>query len=266
MGASGSAQALFVSRRSFESHTPTRAAGLQAQIPAAPAETFAAAFRTPRLQSLNMLNPAILQDREQIRIGLRQPLLVVKNALIPEQAERLYRDLLNSSAWTKQNYKTGDYAFQRDIINMESANAPASLRELYACLSGDEMKQWFAHVSGRRCDAFTAAATLYRQGDRLTEHNDRYIYEEPGKPRYVRALTFNYYLCKRWDPQWGGNFVWREPYQRVSPDFNTLVLFNVTTNSHHWVEPVTSHTDVARLSVTGWYLSEVKPERYQLSV
>lgn len=213
-----------------------------------------------------MLNPAILDNKQEIREQLRQPVLVIKNALQEKKAEQLYEELLSSCAWVKQDRKTQDYTFNRDIINMENDAAPPALKELYGCLMSEEMRRWFSEVSGRQCDSFKAAATLYNRGDRLTEHNDRYIYEEPGKPCYVRALTFNYYLTKAWDPGWGGNFVWKEPYRLISPAFNTLVLFNVTTNSHHWVEAVTGDAGEKRLSVTGWYLSEVKQEKYKLSV
>jgi predicted 2-oxoglutarate/Fe(II)-dependent dioxygenase YbiX len=212
-----------------------------------------------------MLNPEILDNKEEIRSQLRQPVLIIKNALIQKKAEQLHDQLLGSPAWIKQNRKTDDYRFNRDIIPMESDAAPPLLKELYALLMSKDTRQWFSDVSGRHCDCFKAAATLYHRGNQLTEHNDRYIYEEPGKPRYVRALTFNYYLAKNWKPAWGGDFVWREPYQRISPEFNTLVLFNVTTNSHHWVEPVTDDA-AARLSVTGWYLSEIKQEKFKLSI
>lgn len=213
-----------------------------------------------------MLSSEMLANKEVIHNQLRQPVLVIKNALDPDTAEQLHNELLTSDAWDSQNRKTENYIYRRDIIHMESETAPPALKELYSYLLSEEVRQWFSDVSGKRCDSFKAAATIFNEGDQITEHNDLYIYDEPGKPRYVRALTFNYYLSKDWNPEWGGNFIWKEPYKKISPLFNTLVLFAVTTNSHHWVEPVNQATDVKRLSITGWYLTELHKERFKLSI
>jgi len=213
-----------------------------------------------------MLSSKMLANKELIRKQLRQPLVVIENALDKDIAEQLYKELLRSDAWEHQDRKTENYIYRRDIIHMDSKIAPFALKQLNSCLSSKETRQWFSDISGKRCDSFKAAATIFNEGDQITEHNDLYIYDEPGKPRYVRALTFNYYLSKGWNTEWGGNFIWKEPYKKISPLFNTLVLFIVTTSSHHWVEPVNQATDAKRLSITGWYLTELHKDKFKLTI
>jgi len=222
-----------------------------------------------------MLSNDMHTNQEGIQNCLRQqPVLVIENALNPEDAESLYEGLGASAAWAPQDTQTwkeqgidvAEFTYSRNHIDIADQRAPDALKALNTYLNSKTMKQWFSAVSGRRCDKFIASATIFDEGDHISEHNDYYIYEEPGKPRYVRALTFNYYLSKNWNPDWGGNLVWKEPYQRISPNFNTLVLFNVTTNSHHWVEPVTKHPGEKRLSITGWFLTEIQTERFSLSL
>jgi Rps23 Pro-64 3,4-dihydroxylase Tpa1-like proline 4-hydroxylase len=100
----------------------------------------------------------------------------------------------------------------------------------------------------------------FRKGDYISEHNDLYVYEQKdiNLPKHKRLLTFNYYLSKNWGSGWGGNLVWKKSHKVINPSFNTLVLFNVTTNSMHWVDPVLVDTDIERFSITGWYLQEIK--------
>ena len=73
-------------------------------------------------------------------------------------------------------------------------------------------------------------------------------------------VTFNLYLTKRWEAAWGGRLVWKHPRMEIVPSFNTLVLFNVGENTHHWVEPIAAGVTERRLSVTGWFLNT--PDRH----
>lgn len=41
----------------------------------------------------------------------------------------------------------------------------------------------------------------------------------------------------------------------IVPSFNTLVLFNVGENTHHWVGPIAPDVAEKRLLVTGWFLN-----------
>jgi len=63
-----------------------------------------------------------------------------------------------------------------------------------------------------------------------------------------RLLSATYYLS---DDEFhgskdGGNFIWCTPFKRVSPDFNTLVLFPVSRQSWHVVQPVLRKSPASR--------------------
>lgn len=218
-----------------------------------------------------MLNQDIFSNKEKLQGLLHQPVVVIDNALETNVAEDLYDQLIESNAWETQGTDKGsiseydkDFNFKRDHIDLQNSNAPPALTELYNYLNSAEVRQMFGEISGRQCDSFRAAATIFNKGDQISDHNDLYIYDE--KPKYKRVLTFNYYLTKNWNAEWGGNLVWKKPHAVISPQFNTLVLFNVTTNSHHWVEPVLKDTENKRLSITGWFLQEIKKEKFKLSL
>lgn len=202
---------------------------------------------------------------------LRQPVAVIENALENDIAEELFQQLLASDSWEQQGTDTikseeyrEDFKYHRRSIDMQNPAAPAVLKAFYDYLNSEEIRQMFSEISGRKCDSFRAAATIFNKGDHISDHNDLFIYDET--PKYKRVLTFNYYLTKNWKAEWGGNLVWKKPHSVITPKFNTLVLFNVTTNSYHWVEPVLRDTENKRLSITGWYLQEVKKEKFKLSI
>jgi len=202
---------------------------------------------------------------------LQQPVAVIDNALDDDIAETLFQQLMESNSWQQQGTDTiksaeygEDFKFHRKSIDMQDPVAPAALKMLYDYLNSEEIRQVFSEISGRQCDSFRAAATIFNKGDHISDHNDLFVYDET--PKYKRVLTFNYYLTKNWEMDWGGNLVWKKPHSVITPKFNTLVLFNVTVNSHHWVEPVLKDTENKRLSITGWYLQEVKKENFKLSI
>lgn len=218
-----------------------------------------------------MLNQDIFSDINKMQELLRQPVVVIDNALESDIAENLYQQLIQANSWEQQGTDTiesseysRDFKFKRKSIDMQDPAAPPAVTAMYEYINSEEIRQMFSEICGRQCDSFRAAATIFNKGDHISDHNDLYIYDE--KPRYKRILTFNYYLTKNWDVEWGGNLVWKKPHQVITPKFNSLVLFNVTQNSHHWVEPVLKNTDNKRLSITGWFLQEMKKEKFKLSI
>jgi len=221
-----------------------------------------------------MLNKVFLSHSDVVREQLKSPVLVVPNALDVREAEALYQALDSATSWSKQDIRTwqeqgydlADFEYKRKHIDLESDFAPPELKGLNQYMNKPETRQWFTNVCGRSCDRFIASATLFGCGDHISEHNDEYTYEELGKPRYTRALTFNYYLSKMWESDWGGNLIWKDPYQCIVPSFNTLVLFRVTENSNHWVEPVKENALEKRLSITGWFLTEIRSGAFNLSL
>lgn len=204
---------------------------------------------------VNPINPDVFNDKEALKEGLKQPCCIIHNALIPAIAEELYAELMVANRWDRQSLVEPGFVYQRDKIGMGSAEAPPVLNQLHAFLSGEECLKWISEVSGRRCDDFHGAAAIFKPGDEISEHNDRFIFTKSDGCKAVRMVTFNLYLTKQWEAAWGGRLVWKNPRLEIMPSFNTLVLFNVGENTHHWVEPIAPGVTEKRLSVTGWFLN-----------
>lgn len=204
-----------------------------------------------------MINPNIYDDKDAVVEGLKRPFLLLENALIPNVAEQLYTELMQARHWDHQSISDPGFVYRRDAIVMGSKQATKMLDDLYAYLSSERCLQWISEVSGRRCDSFQGAAAIFKPGDQITRHNDKRILTKDDGTKAVRAVTFNYYLTKQWDARWGGRLIWDNPHTEIMPSFNTLVMFNVGQDTHHWVEPVRDGVEAKRLSITGWFMSSV---------
>lgn len=220
-----------------------------------------------------MLNERLMQDRDRLAKGLRQPFLIIENALQPDRAEALYRELNAFGNWeseTEQSFNKGArdklenhsprYSFRRRSIDLQSPQAPPMLQSLKNYLLDENTLAWISEVSGRRCDSFNGRAVLYGNGDYIAEHNDYYNQELDDGSVISRSVTFNYYLTRDWREEWGGRFIWKNPYQAILPSFNTLVMFLVGPESRHWVEPITEDAAGKRLAITGWFTAVRKKE------
>ncbi len=216
-----------------------------------------------------MLNPKEFANKHVIREGLKKPYLIIKNALNPEIAEQLYCDLSNYKKWHYQDHKNDlnpkeqanqdkknpDYTFSRDKITLGTDIAPETVTALFEYLQSSDILSYFSEVSRRPCDDFQLSATIFREGHHITEHNDSYVKKRQDGSTVSRTLTFNYYLTKNWQSEWGGRFIWMKPYAEIIPTFNTLVLFRVGRSSNHFVEAVTKDATELRIALTGWYFS-----------
>ena len=224
----------------------------------------------------NIFETTLAEDRQGLTKGLKQPFLIIENALVSDFAEQLHDSLMGSDAWQKSDPSSftakeramipEGYSFSREIINLNSEDLPVTARHLYEQLNSEECLHWFSKVCGRRCDEFTGACARYYGGNHLTSHNDYYMKKQADNSVATRALTFNYYLTKNWDSEWGGNFVWEHPRMEIIPSFNTLVLFPVGTDSMHHVEQVSASATEPRLAFTGWFMTNRKPGERTLNI
>lgn len=223
-----------------------------------------------------MFGKTLLEDRETLRAGLQQPWLVVNNALNTDFAEVLYKDLLSTGAWSTEDISifssadqsrlTDNYSYQRGGFRMESPEAPNSVHRLHDYLNSPETLSWISDISGRLCNGFYASCTRYLGNDHLTTHNDYYVARLDDNSVTVRTVTFNYYLTKNWDAKWGGNFVWENPNEVITPSFNTLVMFLVGHHSDHHVEMVRDTATEPRLAITGWFTTSRKFGEKKLNI
>jgi Rps23 Pro-64 3,4-dihydroxylase Tpa1-like proline 4-hydroxylase len=62
-----------------------------------------------------------------------------------------------------------------------------------------------------------------------------------------------WHLTKNWRPRWGGAFYWCPSFAPIEASFNTLVLFNPTAISYHFVTQVSPHARGKRFTVNGWW-------------
>ncbi|HHO59944.1 MAG TPA: 2OG-Fe(II) oxygenase [Thiotrichales bacterium] len=223
-----------------------------------------------------MFSEKLLNDKAFIQPGIQQPFLIVENALLPEFAEQLYSELQASDAWQTSDPSSftaeekavipAGYSFTREIINLDDEKLPATVKKLYQYLKSDECLKWISEMSGRRCDDFSGACARYLGGNHLNSHNDFYMKRQPDGSMLTRTVTFNYYLTKDWSAEWGGNFVWENPHNRITPSFNTLVLFLVGHDSMHHVEAVDQAATSPRVAFTGWFTTRRKAGDRKLNI
>ena len=225
-----------------------------------------------------MLSPHLLDNPERVRERLLAPYAVFEDALLPDVAEALYEELSSFEGWNYQDQKSlspeqvayqeihaPGYTFSRHTLQFGIDRLPPLLQSLQDYLVSEPVRQWMAAVSGRRCDDFEGGAAMLLEGGHIADHNDYGIFRLANGATVTRALTFNYYLTRRWNPAWGGAFVWKKPYARILPDFNTLVMFRVSQSSSHLVEAVSPNAGEKRLAITGWYRTIRAPVRLGLS-
>ena len=118
-----------------------------------------------------MLNQDIFSDKDKLRGLLLQPVVVIENALESDFADELYQQLIESSAWTLQGtdvYKSSEYdknfKYNRQQIDTQNPDAPPALKNLYEYLNSVGVRQMFSEISGRQCDSFRGAATIFNKG------------------------------------------------------------------------------------------------------
>ena len=223
-----------------------------------------------------MFGKKLLEDKQFMRSGLQQPFLIIEDALLPEFAEQLYVELMTTNIWEKSD-RSGftdkeqalipeGYSFTRENIKLDAKALPENLKKLYDYLKSDECLRWVSELSGRQCTDFSGACARYYGGNHLTSHNDYYLKRTNDGAVSSRTITFNYYLTKDWQSDWGGNFVWEKPFAKICPTFNTLVMFPVGHDSLHHVEQVNELATAPRLAFTGWFTTERKAGERRLNI
>jgi Rps23 Pro-64 3,4-dihydroxylase Tpa1-like proline 4-hydroxylase len=74
-----------------------------------------------------------------------------------------------------------------------------------------------------------------------------------------KRLSFVFYLSPQWEAEYGGtlNLIDQDGnVLEVSPEHNSLVIFDVTARTEHFISPVeASAGNKARLTISGWFLT-----------
>jgi SM-20-related protein len=225
------------------------------------------------------LNPQL--DRAALTEDFRRSQRIhIPNILTEASAARLSRALQQETPWTVTFNKGMDFldvenvsleerarlsraAFERarspgfhyiyDNHRLSRTGEPYGDRTHYLAkvvtfLNAPNVLQFVREVTGLKTVSWAdAQATLYRQGDFLTVHDDK-----TGGHKRLAAYVLN--MTPAWRPDWGGVLQFIDERGHIAegyvPSFNALNLFRVP--AEHAVSQVAVYGGF-RYSVTGWF-------------
>ena len=132
-----------------------------------------------------------------------------------------------------------------------SSPCAAAAQGFFECLRGTDFKRYFEAICGLRLGAVKINAYSYKRGDFLRLHSDN---------DKSRRLTFVFYLSAEWERRFGGELIMTGPGGRlaaVEALYNSLVLFDVTADTEHYVEQIKAAAGGrARVSISGWFYDD----------
>ncbi len=204
-------------------------------------------------------------------------MLVIKQFLLDETAERLSRFLtdeavftisyglysdanrhgniadINERVWLDADPQSRFYRFSEITGALAKYRDSANLtifRQFVAALKGDDFKSYFEEITGIDLGPTPLVnAYSYRAGDFLSLHTDDVK---------DKRLSFVFYLSPEWEPEFGGTLHLIDPAGQVlevSPEHNSLVIFDVTAKTEHFISPVEARAgDKLRMTISGWFL------------
>jgi thioredoxin 1 len=176
-------------------------------------------------------------------------LIVIRDAFEPDFAERMYRSLDRCTTWRVYEGYEEDFAYHHHNL-YHPEEYPADLAWCYKVFTSSSTKAWATRLSGRSCiGPAQFSASWYLPGDHSLPHND---IAESGE-KFNRQLAYVWHLAKDWRSEWGGALYWCARAYYLPPVFNTLLLFNVGTESNHFVTHVSPYAQGKRLAINGWW-------------
>ena len=217
------------------------------------------------------LEEAALERYQQAFTSHPAQLVVIKDFLQPEIAERLSRFLSSEAEFRSEHglYSIEGAVKEEDWLRASeedrlfklgklvgtppqfqtSPNAMTYLR-FRITFQRPELKAFFEAISGMPLGASDDfGAHSMTQDDLLRPHSD---------DNRNRQLALVIYLSPGWKPEYGGqlrvtHLDGQETF--VEAEYNSMIAFNVLTHSAHVVEPVrsTGEPGKRRLTIGGWY-------------
>ena len=138
------------------------------------------------------------------------------------------------------------YLAYREIL----ADFPEDLRWCRQVFDSPSTRQFAERISGRACPGNLAfSASWYLPGDHSLPHTDAIAHAA----EHNRQVAFVWHLSRDWRTEWGGALFWCPKSVYLAPEFNTLVLFNVGPDTHHFVTTVSPYAQAKRLTINGWW-------------
>ncbi len=164
---------------------------------------------------------------------------------VPDISEQVWLEADPQDRFYRFSEITGALKQYRSSPNLEM------FRNFVAALKGDDFKSYFEEVSGIDLGPVPLVnAYSYRVGDFLSLHTDDVK---------DKRLSFVFYLSPLWQSDFGGTLHLIDSdgnLLEVNPEHNSLVIFDVTAKTEHFISPVeASAGDKARLTVSGWFLT-----------
>jgi len=225
------------------------------------------------IQAQHLSEPALLQFRNSFQRH-RARLVILKDFLQESIALRLFEFLkqeadfaiahglysaedqaIDDTAWSRADENDKFFRFSKLVGVMPkhalSPNALTYLRFRQSFQSHD-VRNYFSQLCGFSLgwsDSFGCHSM--KAGDFLKLHDDN------GRNRKL-ALVF--YLTPGWQSCFGGalTVVSADGHEtRIEAEYNSMVAFDVTAGSKHFIEAITPRAgSAARLTISGWYLKD----------
>jgi len=200
------------------------------------------------------LNDDIAGDRGlQERIGTELAagrIVTIRQAFHEAFADKMFECLDSFSAWRLYEDYSDEHFHYRHHNIYDSATEPRELGICRKIFDSPVTRKQIERLSGRECSGRTSlSASWYMPGDYSLPHTDHIgdgVLER-------RQVAFVWHLTKEWDLRWGGDLFWCPTAHYLPPTFNTLILFNVSSDSLHFVTPVAPHAQAKRLAINGWW-------------
>lgn len=146
-------------------------------------------------------------------------------------------------------YRWSDYA---GVFNEFRLSSNLLLfQNFLSAFRSNSFKVFFQEISGLKFGSTPLInAYSYRAGDFLSSHTDDVK---------SKRLSFVLYFSAHWERRFGGVlhlFDRNGDLMVIEPDYNSLVIFDVTAKTEHFVSPVEPCAgDRARLTISGWFLT-----------
>ena len=229
---------------------------------------------------MRVVNPLHLQQKQH-QLYQRQyqthpaSLVVIDDFLQPEfasqcaqflQSQAVYKDVYrlykneqgadSKQAWS--NASPSERFFFYQMLDSTQGNVPIghqglSFLKLRQFLHANEFKIYLQALVGHELGQATPINVHRMQAQHfLHKHDDR---------NGNRRLAFILYLSQTWKTEFGGQLHLidrQEQKHSIAPNFNRLLVFDVTKHDHHYIESIVNprpDTAINRLSINGWFLN-----------
>ncbi|HKY04957.1 MAG TPA: 2OG-Fe(II) oxygenase family protein [Blastocatellia bacterium] len=135
-------------------------------------------------------------------------------------------------------------------LDCRHSERTATAHDFFEAVRGPDFRRYFQTICGAELKTVKMNAYSYRRGDFLRAHSD---------DDNLKRLAFVFYLSAGWERSFGGELTMIGPDGRVTEvesRFNSLVLFDVTAGTEHYVNKIKwSAGEAARVSIGGWFYS-----------